>query len=178
MGKVCEVFQSRGTLALYLLQCLLFIGVGYIFIHYSDLFSLDCSQRAFRKCCFENPILYQTIGKGLITYFGLTSLLIIGYLINPLRLFYIADEGIYTRNYGFIYWQNISEVFLANISYKKTVVFKVKNIETLNLSFGYTIIKALNKKFADDGLPIDFANDDSKVDEVFKIMQSKISNES
>ena len=97
MGKVCEVFQSRNTLALYLLQCLLFMCVGYIFFHYSDLFSFDCSLREYRRCCFEKPVLYQTIGKGLITYFGLTSLLIFGYLINPLRLFYIADEGIHTE---------------------------------------------------------------------------------
>lgn len=177
MEKFCEVYQRRSSLALYFIQCLLFLGVGYIFLKYSDLFSYDCSLREFRKCCFENPILYQVIGKGLITYFGLTGLGMLGYLIKPLKLFYYNDEGLWTRNYGFVYWQNISEIFLANVSCQRTIAFKVKNIETLNLSFQYKIIYAINKTFAVNGLPIDFSGDDSRVDEIFKQLKERIPNE-
>ena len=177
MEKICEVYQKRSSLTLYLFQCLLFLGVGYIFLTYSDLFSYDCSLREFRKCCFENPILYQVIGKGLITYFGLVSLGIIGYLIKPLRLFYISDEGLWTRNFGFVYWQNISEVFLSNVACIRTVSFKVKNIEALNLSFQYKIIYAINKTFAVSGLPIDFAGNDEKVDEAFKLLKERVPDE-
>ena len=35
MEKFCEVYQRRSSLTLYLIQCLLFLGVGYIFLTYS-----------------------------------------------------------------------------------------------------------------------------------------------
>ena len=177
MEKTCEVYQNRSTLVLYIIQCLLFIGVAFIFMKYSDLFSYDCSLREFRKCCFENPILYQVIGKGLLTYFGLSALVLCFYLIKPSCLFYAAEEGFWTRNFGFIYWQNLSKVFLSNVSCRQVVCFNVKNIETLNMSFQYKMVHAINKNFAENGLIINLAGNDEKIDEIFKLLQSRCPNE-
>lgn len=173
MERKLEIYQRKSTLILYIVQCLLFIAVAVIFMKYSDVFSYDCSLREFRKCCFENPVLYEVLGKGLLTYFGLSLLVFCYYLVRPVCLFYINSDGFWTRNFGFITWDNLSKVFLNNVAYHKTVCFKVKNSKDLKMSLQYNIVRAIYKSFADNGLPIDFAGDESKIDETFNLLKEQ-----
>ena len=177
MERIFEVYQRKSTVILYIIQCLCFIIAGIIFLKFADVFSYDCSLREFRKSCFENPIWYNLLGRGLLTYFGLSMLVFCYYLIKPLCLFYINDEGFWTRNYGFVTWQNLKTVFLNNVSFKKTVCFKVNNSKILKPALQYGIIKFINKNFADNGLPIDFAGNDNKIDETFDLLKAQCTNE-
>ncbi len=170
-----EVYQRRGSLVLYLAECILFILVAYIFTKYADIFSYDCSLREFRRCCFTNPVFYELVGRGLYTYFGLSMLVLIFYMIKPSKLFYINDDGFWSRDFGFISWSNVSDIYIDNVSCERVICFELKDEKVLNNPLYIT--QKIKKFLFGKNYSIGFAGNYTSVDEAYKLMKPHCQNE-
>ncbi len=173
MENMFEVYQKRNTLALYIIGCLIFIGIAFLYIKYAEVFSNACQMGEFSQCCFSNPLYYFVIGKGLLAYFSLCLLLFCYLLIRPYKLFYMNTEGFWSKEYGFINWDNISDLHMGNIALQTAICFNVKDKTALKIPFYNKISQTINKVLYGREFFIGFSGTYDMVYEIFKIMKSR-----
>ena len=170
MTKYCKVFQKRSSLLLYIIGSLAIIGISLIYINNAVTFSEVCSSQAFKGGCFENPLYYSAIGKVLLTYFGLCIGVFLGLLIRPYCLFYLNEEGFWTKNYGFVKWDNVSEIDIENIGFQTVIHFTAKDETLIKMPITTKISRFFKKK----KLYIELTGTFNEVNEVYKIMKSYV----
>lgn len=165
MSNYCEVYQKRSSLLLYILGSILVLLVGCFYMNNAVILSDQCNP--IRGCCFEDPMLYYILGKGLVGYFGLCIFAFTCMLISPYRLFYMNDEGFWTKDYGFITWDNVNKLYMDNIAYQTVIFFGVKSPEKLNLTLLKKIVSFIKK----GDLYIELSAGFEEVNQVFKLMK-------
>ena len=162
-----EVFQNRRILTLYTIASLLIFGVGYFYMNNAVAISSQCNP--MRELCFDNFLVYQYFGKILAGISGLFSLCFAYMLIRPFRIFYLTDEGFWTKDYGFIKWEDVNKLYMDNLVDRVVIFFKVKDSSKLRL----TLLKRLVSHFKKGDLYIDLASEYGEVNEVFKLMRTR-----
>lgn len=168
MANYCEVFQKRSSLLVYILGSVLVLLVGYFYMHNAVELSDQCNP--IRGCCFQDPMLYYILGKGLVGYFGLCIFAFTCMLISPYRLFYLNDDGFWTKDYGFVNWDNVSKIYMDNIAYQTAIFFAVKDDKNIKISFFKKIIRFFRK----GDLYIELSAGFNEVNEVFKLMKPHV----
>jgi hypothetical protein len=167
MANYCEIYQKRTPLVLYIIGSILLLCLGYFYM--SNAIELSDQCNPIRGCCFENPELYYVFGKGLIAYFGLCVFAFTWMLINPYRLFYLNDEGFWTKDYGFIKWENVSKLYMDNMAYQTVIFFGVKNSKNIKMTF----LKKIMSNFKNGDLSIEISTNYDEVNDVFKLMRTR-----
>ena len=162
-----EVFQNRRRLMLYTFGCLLFLGVGYFYMINAVAISDQCNP--MRELCFDNFLVYQNFGKLLIGLFGLSALSFAYMLIRPFRIFYLTDDGFWTKDYGFIKWNDVNKLYMDNLVDHTVICFRVKETTKLKL----TLLKKIVRYFKKGDLYIDLSSEYEEVNEVFKLMRTR-----
>lgn len=162
-----EVFQNRRILLLYTLACLIFFCVGYFYMVNAAAISSQCNP--MRELCFDNPLVYQNFGKVLVGIFGLCFLSFAYMLIRPFRIFYLTDDGFWTKDYGFISWDDVNKLYIDNLVDRTVIFFKVKETTKLKLALSKKIISYFKK----GDLYIDLSLEYNEVNEVFKLMRTR-----
>lgn len=167
MANYCEVFQKRSTLILYILGSIFVLFIGYFYM--SNAIELSDQCNPIRGCCFSDPLLYYTLGKGLVSYFGLCIFAFTYMLISPYRLFYLNDDGFWTKDYGFIKWEDVTKLYMDNIAYQTAIFFNVKDIKKINL----TLFQKIIRHFKKGDLYIELSSGFNEVNEVFRLMRTR-----
>ena len=162
-----EVFQNRRILMLYTFGCLLLFGVGYFYMTNAVAISNQCNP--MRELCFDNFLVYQKFGKIMASIFGLSFLSFAYMLIRPFRIFYLTDDGFWTKDYGFIRWEEVNKLYMDNLVDRVVIFFKVKDSTKLRL----TLLKRLVSYFKKGDLYIDLSSEYDEVNEVFKLMRTR-----
>ena len=171
MEKFCKVYQKRSSLIMYIVGSLFIMTIAAIYMNFADVFSMECSMQEFRGCCFENPIFYAVLGKGLLTYFGFCIAVFTFMLVRPYCLFYLNDEGFWAQDYGFVRWENVADIGLKNIACQTVISFSVKNKDELKVPFMTKIFKFFNR----GDYYIELSSSYNEVNEVLKMMKSYVS---
>lgn len=170
MEDYCRVYQKRCSLILYILGSLAVMCVASVYMLNANLLSDECSMQSFRGCCFENPIFYYTLGRGLMVYFGFCIAVFIFLLIKPYCLFYLNDKGFWAQDYGFIEWENVEDISIENIGYQTVIVFKPKDSSSLSIPLWKKFIKFFNK----NKYFIELTGNFDEVNEVYKLMRNYV----
>jgi hypothetical protein len=165
MANYCEIFQKRSSLIFYIIGSAIVLGLGYFYMHNAIELSDQCNP--IRGCCFEDPLLYYLVGKSLIGYFGLCIFVFTFMLLSPYRLFYLNDDGFWTKDYGFVKWEQVTKLYMDNIAYQTAIFFNVKDNTQLKL----TLFKKIVRLFRKGDLYIELSSGFDEVNEVFKLMK-------
>ncbi len=170
MEGTYKVYQRRIPIVLYLIGSIVILTVAAFYMHSPDSFSNVCIMQEIRGCCFDNPIFYYVLGKGLVTYFGLCIAVFILLLIRPYCLFYMNDGGFWTQDYGFVKWDNVAGLNIKNLACQTVICFDVKDKE----NFKVPLVTKLIRIFSKVGYYVELSRSYSEVNEVYKKMQAYV----
>ncbi|MBO6087229.1 hypothetical protein J6P92_02660 [bacterium] len=165
MANYCEIYQKRRTFLLYTLINIVLIGLGYFYMINSTAMSSQCNP--MRELCIDNPIVYYTIGKTLIVLFGIFAFLSTIMLIKPYKLFYINDHGFWAKDYGFVYWEDVTKLYIDNLIDHTVIFFGVRENTALKLP----VVNRIIRHFKNGDLHIELASGYDEVNDVFKLMR-------
>ena len=122
-------YQKRKYLMIYIIGCLLFVARGIWIIVNAHSLAFECTvDRAGGRDCFHNPIYYYIAGALDVLLFGILSLPVFYWFINPGLVFYMNEDGFYSK-FGFIKWNDVTGISLSKTQSGKYITFKMKKRE-------------------------------------------------
>ena len=114
---------------IYIIVCLLFVACGIWIIVNAHSLAFECTvDRAVGRDCFHNPIYYYIAGALDVLLFGILSLPVFYWFINPGLVFYMNEDGFYSK-FGFIKWDAVTCINLCEAQGGKYITFKMKKRE-------------------------------------------------
>ena len=170
MGKTSIIYQKRTSLILYILGSIAIMAVSMVYINNAETFSEICNSQAFKGGCFENPIMYSGIGHMLLWYFSLCILFFLGMMIKPSCLFYINEEGFWCKHYGFIKWDNVTDLSIKNVGFETVIFFDLRDIKQTKMP----ILTKLSRLYKPNNFYIKLSGSFNDVNEVYKTMKSYV----
>ena len=122
-------YQKRKYLMIYIIGCLLFVACGIWIIVNAQSLAFECTVgiRGGRYC-YRNPVSYYIVGILTVLLFGIISLPVFYYFINPKLVFYMNEDGFYSK-FGFIKWDAVTCINLCEAQSGKYITFKMKKRE-------------------------------------------------
>ena len=161
-----EYRQKRIFLIIYFLLCGLFL-VGCVYLISSPEYLIN----RFGEFGGQLRLIIVWIG---ILLFGIFEITFLKSLIVPTLMLKITDEGFYSKNYGFIEWTQLTDIYMKKVSSSTFIAFHVKDYNSIKSKMSiFTKIMTLGNG---EECSISLGATGANIQDVYKIMETHFLN--